>query len=143
MGLLPLRPISITFQASAVTVPYPLARLAVFLAEEFEWYDIFPDRKPNQVVPFDVLVAAGLNAFGAGGASVARMQGIQREMAERCDHRLSAIGVEENLVTANDLNPVIDLVLEATYAPRALASVATKILHRKRRHLVPILDKYL
>lgn len=38
---------------------------------------------------------------------------------------------------------VDELILEGTYTNGALAAVVTKVLHRKRRSLVPLLDQYI
>jgi hypothetical protein len=37
----------------------------------------------------------------------------------------------------------VNLLVEATYAQGALSAVATKVLHRKRRSFIPILDSVM
>ncbi len=61
----------------------PFDRLSKFLTDEFEWYDCFADELPDSVVPFDVLVATGINAF-IGGTSAAKLRMIHFDMVKEC-----------------------------------------------------------
>jgi hypothetical protein len=124
---------------SGISVKRPLDRLSKFLAAGFDWYDSFIDESPHSIVPFDVLVATGINAF-IGGASAATLRTIHLDMVKLCTSPLNVLAVDTDLAEVVDLAAVVDLIVAATEARGAQSAVATKILHRKRRHLVPILD---
>jgi hypothetical protein len=131
----------ITFP-SGISIAEPLDRASRFLTEEYAWYDSFVDEAPNNIIPFDLLVAVGMNAF-AGGASVAKMRVIQQGMAASCEGMLARFAVDSELVAMDDVSPVVDIIVAATDVRGALSAVATKVLHRKRRQLFPIIDSVL
>jgi hypothetical protein len=124
---------------SGISIDNPDIRLQHFLTTEFDWYDGFNDDSPDHVIPFDVLVAGGMNAF-VGGASVARLRTIQEGLATRCDPLLAGLPRDSQLRDLDDISALVEMVLSATYVKWTLSAVATKVLHRKRRELVPILD---
>ena len=132
-------PASIAFP-SGTTVETPLDRMKRFLKAEYAWYDGFTDSSPNEILPFDLLVAVGLNAF-VGGASVGVLRQIWEGMSADCAPGLSRHSPTRTLAAVSDLqlDSVVDLIYSGC-VPRALAAVATKVLHRKRSELIPILD---
>ena len=105
-------------------------------AEEWAYYDGVVDAHPNQVVPLDVVVTLSVNSFLN---SAARIRSVHRGLAEVCDPLLEAIPVDADLRTF-DLSQIEGLLHAACQVPWVLVPVATKVLHRKRPRLVPMLD---
>jgi hypothetical protein len=133
-------PISLTFPACGITVADPLKRLNHFLTMEYAWYDAFVDNDPDEILPFDVLAAVGINAFvGPGQASIANLRTIHEGMVRLCGPLLPKLLASQELSATDDIDPLVELILEGTYTKGALAAVVTKVLHRKRRSLVPLL----
>lgn len=124
---------------SGLTIKRPLNRLSRFLTDEFEWYDCFTDPSPNSIAPFDVLVAAGINAY-IGGASASRLRTIHVDLVRECSDPLKALPAALDLALMTDVAIVADLLLAGVRANGAQSAVVTKILHRKRRQAIPILD---
>ena len=60
-------------------------------------------------------------------------------MAEHCDSLLAEIPEQADLLSF-DLGVVRNLLHEAVQVRQVLIPVATKVLHRKRRSLIPMLD---
>jgi Family of unknown function (DUF6308) len=122
--------------ASGLVVADPLRRLRAFSAEEYDYYDGIPSDDPNHVGPVDVLATVAMNSFINDAAKV---RTVQRGMAERCDPLLTGIPEEADLLEF-DLEVVRNLLHEAVQVRQVLVAVATKVLHRKRRSLIPMLD---
>jgi hypothetical protein len=113
-----------------------------YLAEEFDYYDAFADTTPDALVPLDVFVAAGVNAF-IGIASISQLRSIHRSMSARCDPLLAAIPVGARLQDSEELDRLVDLLIAANDVRGVLTAVATKFLHRKRPRLIPIIDSVM
>jgi hypothetical protein len=66
-------------------------------------------------------------------------------MSEACRESLRRIPLDADLLEADDelLEAVRDLLREAMQAKGVLVASATKVLHRKRPRLIPILDSVL
>lgn len=112
-------------------------RLLAFLRAEWPYYDGVADDDPNRVTILDVLAPVMVNAYVGVGAD--RLQAIHKGMVANCEPLLAAIPTDADLRHA-DLGRVGELLDAAISIPGVLAPVATKILHRKRRRLIPILD---
>jgi len=125
--------------ASGLVVANPLGGLRAFCAEEYDYYDGLPSEHPNHVGPVDVLATVAMNSFINDAAKV---RAVQRGMAERCDPMLAEIPEDADLVSF-DLDVVRNLLHEAVQVRHVLVPVATKVLHRKRRSLVPMVDSVL
>lgn len=134
-------PSSISF-ASGVSIQNPLGRLTHFLSEEYPYYDAIPDASPNAIVPLDVLVATGINAF-IGNASATRIRKVHRGMATQCDSILSAIDLSWDIANIDSVGPIVDIIAAACPVESVLSAVASKVLHRKRRALVPVIDSVM
>ena len=67
---------------------------------------------------------------------------IHRGVAERCDRLLAAIPQDADILEW-DIQVVAEIVHEAAQVDGVAIAVATKILHRKRPHLIPMLDSVL
>lgn len=123
---------------SGWTVPDPDERLAAFCAGEYIYYDAIASAEPNRIDPVDVLATVAVNSRVDTAAKVYRVhQGLQAA----CEPLLPTIHEDADLL---DLHlwrePVRRLLHAAVQPPGVLIPVATKVLHRKRRRLIPMLD---
>ena len=91
------------------------------------------------VEPLDVLAAVAMNAFI--GVGIAKIRAIQHGLAEVCNPILHRISPSADLLTSDLVRlDVCDLIDAACQVPYVLIPRATKVLHRKRPRLIPILD---
>jgi hypothetical protein len=64
--------------------------------------------------------------------------------SSRCDSLLAKIPIDADLTSYDSqLTEFRQLIHAAVTAPQVLAAVATKVLHRKRRNLILMLDSVL
>ena len=133
-------------QATRILLPsglsFPLeeaySRLLRFCREEYDYYDRIPDLSPYRVEPLDVLVTLSMNSFIKDAT---RVRAVHRGIAGRGDSILSRIPVGANLLSFDaELREFRALIHAAVQAPGVLVPVATKVLHRKRRGFIPMLD---
>ena len=114
------------------------ARMLRFCQEEYDYYDRIPDMAPNRVEPIDVMVTIAMNSF-VNNATIVRL--VHRGLAVRCDAILYRIPVNADLLTFDpQLKEFEKLIHAAVQARQVLVPVATKVLHRKRRGFIPMLD---
>ena len=124
---------------SGCTINDPAERVRQFCAEEYPYYDAIPAAAPNRIEPIDVLVTVAVNAFYSANAAAIRRA--HRGLAAACDPLLPAIPEDADLLAVDpSLAAVEELLHAAIQVPGVLIPVATKVLHRKRLHLIPILD---
>jgi Family of unknown function (DUF6308) len=124
--------------ASGCAVERPFERLLAFCEREYAYYDAFPSVDPNRIDPIDVLVTVAMNSFVN---SAAKVRLVHQGMRSNCEAILAAIPKEADLVDLDLWAGVLrDLLHAAVQAPWVLVPVATKVLHRKRRSLIPMLD---
>ena len=124
---------------SGCTIDDPVERLRRFCAEEHPYYDAIPSNTPDEISPIDVLATVTVNAFYSANAAAIRR--VHRGLAAACDPLLSVIPEDADLLTFDrSLAAVEALIHAAIQVPGVLIPVATKVLHRKRHHLIPILD---
>jgi hypothetical protein len=118
------------------------SRLKRFCREEFAYYDAIVDLVPNRVEPIDVLATVSMNAFINKNTFLASLvRSVHRGLAGRCDSLLARIPVNADLMTYDPLlTEFRDLMHAAVQTPGVLVAVATKVLHRKRRNFIPMLD---
>ena len=117
------------------------ARLTRFCREEFGYYDGIIDRAPARIEPIDVIVTVAINSFVN---SAALIRTVHRGLSSRCDSLLPRIPVDADLMTYDpQLSEFRSLIHAVIQAPQVLVSVATKVLHRKRRTFIPILDNVI
>jgi len=127
---------------SGLPVPEDAAcKLLRFAAEEYAYYDEILSTRPYAVTPLDVIVTAGVNSrIGPGD----RIRAIHRGLAERCDPILRSIPEDARLLDEDwPKQAAYDLLAAACSVKWVLLAVATKVLHRKRRALIPMLDGVL
>jgi hypothetical protein len=131
-------PVPVLKLPSGLEVADPLGRLLAFCREEYAYYDGIPDTDPDHVLPVDVLATISMNSF-IDKASLVRK--VHRGLAARCDPILPEIPAHADLLTFDpDLTVFRRLIHEAVQAPEVLVPRAVKVLHRKRRGYVPMLD---
>jgi hypothetical protein len=125
--------------ASGCCVQQPVERLRRFFTEEYDYYDAIVDGNPVRVLPLDVIVTAAVNARIGQAAQLRR---IHRGLAERTDPLLPDIPADADIL---DFDPALAarLVHEAVQVDGVGIAVATKVLHRKRPHLLPMFDSVL
>ena len=124
---------------SGLRVADAASRLLRFCAEEYIYYDGLPTSDPNRVEPLDVLAAVSVNGFY--GAHAALVRDVHRGLDTACHPLLAAIPAAADLADYGPGLEVVRALLDAAVrVPRVLVPVATKVLHRKRPNLVPMLD---
>lgn len=113
-------------------------RLLRFFPIEYAYYDAIPTNDPNRIEPLDVLVTVAMNSRVDTGEKV---QKVHRGMAAACDPILPSIPVDADILIFDpDLDVGESLLSAAISVPGVLSAVATKVLHRKRRNYIPMLD---
>lgn len=115
------------------------SRLLHFCREEYDYYDGLPSTHPDRIEPVDILATVSMNSYITNAAQVRR---IHRGMATNCAPLLPLIPAEAMLLgnTPQILADLESLLHAAIQCSGVLIPVATKVLHRKRPHLIPMLD---
>lgn len=114
----------------------PFGLAARMLGEEWPYYDGVPMGDWDRIEPMDVLATVSVNSFVTDAARARR---VHRGLAVACDGLLVGIPRDAHLRDA-DLEALEGLLAAACEVPGVLVPVATKVLHRKRPHLIPMLD---
>lgn len=113
-------------------------RLVSFCRAEHAYYDAIPSADPNRIEPLDVLATVAMNSFVNDAAKV---RGVHQGMAAACNHLLSALPEDADIIELERWSePLRELLHAAVQQRGVLLPVATKVLHRKRRSLIPMLD---
>jgi len=117
------------------------SKLLRFCREEYIYYDGIADQVPGCIEPIDVLATVSVNSFVNSAALVHK---VHRGLASRCDTLLAKIPIDADLMSYDsELTEFQRLIHAAVQAPQVLVAVATKVLHRKRRNFVPMIDSVL
>jgi hypothetical protein len=128
---------------SGLAIPFKTAaaHLLRFFRKEYDYYDRILDRSPDRIEPIDVLATVAMNSF-VNNATLVRT--VHLGLAGRCDAILPHIPLDADLLTFDpslgEFERLIDAGVQAT---KVLVPVATKVLHRKRRNFIPMLDNIL
>lgn len=122
---------------SGLVVDDPLGRLLRFCQVEYEYYDAVPQGDPNRVEPLDVLATVGINSRLD---TATKVRTVHLGMSAVADSLLAGIAVDAELHSFGNLDPVHELLAAAMTTKFVLLATATKVLHRKRPGLIPILD---
>src|SRR5262249_9592285 len=116
----------------------PREVLRAFCREEYAHYDAITDSNPDEIEPLDVLVTVAVNSFVNNAVTVRH---VHRGMAASCNPLLAAIPQDADLLKFDStLQRTRELLHAAVQVKSVLLPVATKVLHRKRRWLIPMLD---
>lgn len=128
---------------SGLIIDQPAKRLGAFCAAEWPYYDGLADENPNHITVLDMLAPVSVNAYAfRGGAGNLRV--MHQALAVALDPLLPAIPVDASLVTFDpELAQFEALIRAAVAVPYVLTPVATKVLFRKRREFVPMLDNVM
>jgi hypothetical protein len=122
-----------------LAIASPLKRLTSFCREEYDYYDEIHSSNPNRIEPVDILATVSVNSFVNNAEAVRK---VHRALAQRCDSILTKIPESAELLSFDpDLEIVSELLDAAVQVKGVLVAVATKVLHRKRRALIPMLDQ--
>jgi Family of unknown function (DUF6308) len=123
---------------SGCAIKRPYERMLSFCQGEYAYYDGIPSADPNRIDPLDVLVTVAVNSFVN---SATKVYTVHRGMAANCDPLLPRIPDDADLLELERWrDPLRELLHAAVQARFVLIPVATKVLHRKRRSLIPMLD---
>jgi Family of unknown function (DUF6308) len=123
---------------SGCAIERPCERLLAFCEGEYAYYDAIPSADPNRIDPLDVLVTVAMNSFVNSAVKVHR---VHQGMAANCEPILPTIPEDADLLDLDRWSePLRELLHSAVQARWVLIPVATKVLHRKRRSLIPMLD---
>ncbi|MFI5259079.1 MAG: DUF6308 family protein [Candidatus Limnocylindrales bacterium] len=114
-------------------------RVLRFLATEWRYYDGIEDDEPNTITVLDILAPVMVNAYMGTGAD--QLRGIHLGLVAECEPVLAQIPVGADLRSFDPDFSIIRQLLHAAVSVRGvLLPVATKVLFRKRRQLIPMLD---
>ena len=123
---------------SGCIITHPLDRLLGFCAEEYDLCDAVSDPTPEHVSPLDVAITV---AVTARVDTAVKFRSVTRGLAAACDPLLAEIRVDARLEDEDGPERVTRLIDAAVVVRWVLVPVATKVLHRKRPALVPMLDQ--
>lgn len=123
---------------SGLRITSPIERLLRFCREEYDYYDGIADLEPNRILPQDVLVTVAVNSFVTSAAAV---RAVHRGLQSTCENLLPTIPVAAHIGDYDPDCSQLHALLDAAVQSRGvLVAVATKVLHRKRPHWLPMLD---
>jgi hypothetical protein len=119
----------------------PVQCLLAFCKEEYDYYDAIHSSNPNCIEPIDVLATVSVNSKVDNAT---RVRQVHRELAQACNPFLIGIPEEADILSFDQsIECMIPLLNAAVQVRYVLIPVATKVLHRKRRFLIPMLDNIL
>lgn len=100
----------------------------------YRYFDVLDDTDPSDVLPVDVLAAAALHPI--------LTQSDLTWFVERREHLREFLATVENTNLAVTDPARLDVLLDLAHTGVQL-SLLTKVLHRKRPRLIPLLDRRL
>jgi len=123
---------------SALTIERPLAKLLAFAREEYETYDAVVMPLESTITIHDITLTMMVNSrlTAPGARSIYRAR-------ERIERGLAYIPADVSLLNDHAAVPwdaIYALFNEFETIKGAKLAIATKILHRKRPHLIPMID---
>ena len=112
-------------------------RLVRFCRQEYEYYDAVPACDPIRIEPLDVLATVGINSRLD---TAAKIRTVHRAMSTTVNPLLELTPEDAALHVVSSLDPLHELLAAAMTSKFVLLATATKVLHRKRPALIPIMD---
>jgi hypothetical protein len=123
---------------SGLTIRDAESKMLRFSVREYAYYDEVASTEPNRITPMDVIVT---NSMNSNVNSAHKIREVHLGLGRVCPPILSNIREEADLVNdLLDVGLIRQLFAVACSIKYVLLPVATKVLHRKRRNLIPILD---
>jgi hypothetical protein len=122
---------------SGLSVAAPLGRVLAFCNNEYAYYDAVPMGDIDAVEPIDVLATVGINSRID---TADKVRTVHLGLVANCGPLLAAIATDADLLTFKPLSDVVTLLAAAMQTRYVLLATATKVLHRKRPALIPVLD---
>lgn len=123
---------------SGLCVYRPSEPLLRFCRDWYSYYDGVPSSDPDSIDLLDVLVTVSMNSYLTGD----RVRAAYPEIAHRCNHLLAKIPLDANLLSFDlSFDQMHDLITTSMQIRWVGVAVATKIFHRKRPFLIPMLDR--
>jgi hypothetical protein len=112
--------------------------MLTFCRNEFAYYDALTSADPNRIDPLDVLATVAMNSRVDTAKKVRQ---VHEGLASRCNPLLPGIPEDADLLDLERWRAPLRALLDAAVqTPGVLVATATKVLHRKRRFLIPMLD---
>ncbi len=122
---------------SGLLIDDPFERVLRYCRTEYDYYDAVPRGHPDEVEPVDVLATVGLNSRLD---TATKVRTVHRAMATTVNPVLRRIPPEATIDDAAAMASLHELITAAMTSKFVLLATATKVLHRKRPALVPIMD---
>jgi hypothetical protein len=123
----------------AMVISISTPRLLTFLQAEWHYHDGIEDPEPGRITVIDILAPVMVNAYGGAGAN--RLHGVYEGLVKSVEPMLAQIPADADLRDYDPGSPQLRELFEAAVSIKGvLVPVATKVLHRKRRRLIPMLD---
>jgi len=122
--------------ASGISISRPFDRLLNFCTNEYDTYDAVPIPQDNTIGVFEIVLTTSVNA-GLTANTVAEIYRSRRVI----EQALSQIAPNASLLDPDwPRQAVVDLLDAACSIRGVWLAVATKVLHKKRPGLLPMLD---
>ncbi len=124
---------------SGLEIRYPQERLQAYCEEEYDLYDAVPVIQNSQLSILDIVLTTSVN----GNLTASDVGRIWRRRAE-IEEPLADVDSQASLLDGNwPRQQVVRLLTAACAIPSVKLAVATKILHKKRPTLVPMIDSVI
>lgn len=135
---------------SGLQIRHPDKRLESFCTEEYEFYDGIASSDPNAIEPIDILSIFSMNAnieknqYLRGPTVADKIRNLCRDMNRCCAQGLALIPQNADMLFFDPQFSSFELLIRRATSIRGVGNaVATKILHRKRRNFIPMLDSVI
>jgi hypothetical protein len=134
--------------ASGLTLADPEGRLHRFSRAEYAYYDAVSFTDPYRIEPIDVMVTWAVNSNiyekkAKYDDPASKLRDVHQGVARNCNRHLTEIPEQADLLSFDpSLETFERLIADAMLVKWVGVAVATKILHRKRRNFIPMLDSY-
>ena len=126
-----------------LTIERPATKLLRFLQAEWELYDGIPVARDDRIQLFDILLSIMMNSR-LDTADKVRAIWNDRTKRAAAEQALGRIPPQASLLDGQvPWNDLADLFNSFCSIPYSRAAVGTKILHKKRPVLVPIIDSVM
>lgn len=122
---------------SGLVIGDPYQRILRYCRTEYDYYDAIPRGHPDKIEPVDILATVGINSRLD---TATKVRTAHLAMAAAVDPLLRGLPWDATIDEPASVSSLHGLVAAAMTSKFVLLATATKVLHRKRPALVPILD---